>query len=170
MTVETIFRQYAVEKLEQLMQRIEVCAGKLSEDQIWFRRQENENAIGNLLLHLRGNLRQWILSPFGGHPLNRDRDGEFDARGGFTARELTGRLRETVDAANAIVAGLTAEQLTRAYEVQNYHVSGVEAVFHVVEHFSQHAGQIIYATKMLSGEDLGFYKHLTSPVHTEHVP
>ncbi len=170
MTVETLFRQYAVEKLGQLMQRIEVCTGKLTEDQIWFRRHENENAIGNLLLHLKGNIGQWILAPFGNRPPNRDRDGEFAARGGFTAPELTVRLRETVDAANALIAGLTTEQLTRTYEVQKYHVSGVEAVFHVVEHFSQHTGQIMYATKMLSGEDLGFYRHLQRAGHSERVP
>ncbi len=74
--------------------------------------------------------------------------------------QLSQKLRETVDAASAVIERLTTEQLTRTYEIQIYKASGVEAVFHVVEHFAHHAGQIIFATKMLTGADLGFYSHL----------
>ena len=79
---------------------------------------------------------------------------------GFTAAQLAGKLRDTVEGATTIIAGLSTAQLTRTYTIQNYEVSGVEAVFHVVEHFSMHTGQIIFATKMLTGTDLGFYRHL----------
>jgi uncharacterized damage-inducible protein DinB len=160
MSVESLFAKSAVEKLEEYRGRIEVCLGKLDEVQIWTRGGENENAIGNLVLHLAGNVRQWIVCALGGSPVDRDRDSEFDARGGFTAEQLSDKLRETVDAACAIIEGLTSEQLTRTYEIQIYQVSGVEAVFHVVEHFAHHAGQIIFVTKMLTGTDLGFYSHL----------
>lgn len=161
MTVEKLFLQVAVEKLRECCDRIEVCLGKLDDDQIWERASQNENAIGNLMMHLAGNVRQWIVSGLGGRPSRRDRDGEFDARGGFSGAELFGRLRETVEEAVAVIEGLTSEQLTRIYEIQViYKPSGVEAVFHVVEHFSQHTGQIIFATKMLTGTDLGFYAEL----------
>jgi uncharacterized damage-inducible protein DinB len=160
MSVESLFLKSAVEKLEEYRGRIEVCLGKLDEAQIWARGGENENAIGNLVLHLSGNVRQWIVCSLGGKPVDRDRDSEFDARGGFTAAQLSERLCKTVDAASAIIAGLTAEQLTRTYTIQIYEASGVEAVFHVVEHFAHHAGQIIFVTKMLTGTDLGFYSHL----------
>ena len=170
MSVESLFLQFSAEKLRQFTDRIEVCLGKLNEDQIWARGGENQNAIGNLVLHLAGNVGQWILSSLGGCPLRRDRDGEFAARGGFTAAELSSSLRDTVEQAAQIISALTTEQLTRAYEIQNYQVSGVEAVYHVVEHFAEHTGQIIFATKMLTGEDMGFYRHLSNPAHREPVP
>jgi len=155
-----LFLKSAAGKLEEYRSRIEVCLGKLDDAQIWARGSENENAIGNLILHLCGNVRQWIVCSLGGQPVDRNRDGEFDARGGFTAAELAGRLRETIDAAAAVIERLTAEQLTSTYEIQIYKASGVEAVFHVVEHFGYHAGQIVFATKMLTHSDLGFYSHL----------
>jgi len=170
MTVEALFLDYAVEKLEQLMGRIEICLGMLSEEQIWFRRHGNENAIGNLLLHLSGNVRQWIISSLGDEPETRDRNSEFDTQGGLTAVELAARLRQTLERAIHTVSGLTADRLARTYEIQTYRVSGVEAVFHVVEHFSYHTGQIIFATKSFTGDDLGFYKHLRGAETTEQVP
>jgi uncharacterized damage-inducible protein DinB len=160
MSVESLFLHAAVEKLQEYQGRIEVCLEKLSDDLLWTRGCENENAIGNLTLHLAGNVRQWIVCSLGDQPGQRDRDGEFDARGGFSAADLSRTLRETVDSAAAIIAGLNTEQLTRTYDIQVYQVSGVEAVFHVVEHFAHHTGQIIFATKMLTGTDLGFYRHL----------
>lgn len=160
MGIEPLFLNCAVEKLQEFMGRIDVCLGKLTEKQIWARGAENENAIGNLVLHLNGNARQWIVASLGNNPDLRDRDAEFDARGGFSAAQLSARLRDTVERAAAIITGLTGEQLTRTYVIQKYQVSGVEAVFHVVEHFSMHTGQIIFITKMLTGADLGFYSHL----------
>jgi uncharacterized damage-inducible protein DinB len=170
MSVEALFLQVSVGTLAQFVGRIEACLGKLDDDQIWARGKQNENAIGNLVLHLTGNVRQWIISSLGGNPDHRDRNAEFDARGGSTAVELSANLRTTVEQATQIVSGLTTAQLTRMYEIQKYEVSGVQAVYHVVEHFAQHTGQIIFATKMLTGADLGFYKHLSDPAHGEKVP
>lgn len=161
MSVESLFLQCSVDKLLEYTGRIEICLGMLSDDQVWTRGHENQNAIGNLALHLSGNVRQWIIGSIGNNPAHRDRDSEFDARGGPAAAELSKILRSTVEQATKIISGLTTAQLTRMYEIQNYQVSGVEAVYHVVEHFSQHTGQIIFATKMLNGEDLGFYRHLS---------
>ncbi len=160
MSVESLFLETAVEKLQEYVERIGFCLGKLDDDQLWARGQKNENAIGNLLLHLNGNVRQWIIGSLGGRAESRDRDSEFAARGGFGRKELISQLRTTVDVASAIMAQLTTEQLTRIYPIQRYEVSGVEAVFHVVEHFSQHTGQIIFATKMLTGTNLAFYAEL----------
>jgi uncharacterized damage-inducible protein DinB len=170
MDVESLFLKFSVDKLRQFAQRIEVCLGNLNEDQIWARGQDNENAIGNLALHLAGNVRQWIISSLGDDPDSRDRDSEFASRGGVNGTELTRNLRTTVEQASRIISGLNTAQLTRMYEIQQYPVSGVEIVYHVVEHFAQHTGQIIFATKMLTGEDLGFYRHLSEPAHGEHVP
>jgi uncharacterized damage-inducible protein DinB len=170
MSVESLFLQFSVDKLRQLAGRIEFCLETLNDDQIWARGGQHENAIGNLVLHLTGNVRQWIISTLGNSAFDRDRDSEFAAREGFTATELSGKLRETVEEASRVISELNTARLTQTYEVQNYRVSGVEAVYHVVEHFSQHTGQIIFATKMLSGEDPGFYRHLSNPAHLEQVP
>ena len=92
MTIETEFLIFSAEKLTQLMARIDACVLKLTPEQIWMRAEANQNAMGNLLLHLNGNVRQWILHSVGGQPDLRDRDAEFAARGGDGASELLDRL------------------------------------------------------------------------------
>ncbi len=170
MSVESLFLKFSVEKLRQFEERIEVCLAKLSEEQIWARGHANENAVGNLVLHLTGNVTQWILGPLGGVPSQRDRDAEFAARGGVNAKILAERLRQAVDRATQIIGGLESDQLTRSYSIQNYPVTGVDAVYHVVEHFAQHTAQIIFATKIMTQQDLGFYRHLSGTSHAERVP
>ena len=167
MTWDADFRTTATHTLLQHMGRIEVCMGKLSDDQIWARGHETENAVGNLCLHLAGNVRQWIISSLGGAPDQRTRDAEFEARSGDSGGELTARLRQTIDAAVAIIESLTPDQLAARYTIQNYEVSGLGVVFHVVEHFAQHTAQIIMLTKMLTGTDLGFYRHLSGRISTQ---
>jgi uncharacterized damage-inducible protein DinB len=154
-TVESLLTTAAVTKLRAFADRLGVCLGKLSDDQIWARGHENENAVGNLILHLEGNARQWIVSGLGGQPDIRQRDSEFQATGGMTGAELTEKIRAIIAEATAVIEGLTTEQLTRMYTIQNRSASGVDAVMNVVDHFAQHTGQIIYATKNLTGEDLG---------------
>lgn len=161
MTLDQDFRSTASSTLRQLMGRIEACIPRLSDDQIWSRGSESQNAVGNLCLHLAGNVRQWIISSLGGEPDHRERDSEFNARQGATGAELTARLRATVDQAIQVIDGLSADQLASSYAIQGYSVSGLGAVFHVVEHFGQHTGQIILLTKMFTGRDLGFYGHLS---------
>jgi uncharacterized damage-inducible protein DinB len=157
MSIESLFIDNSVAKLRHSTDRIAVCIGKLSSDQIWARGHENENAVGNLVLHLCGNVRQWIVSGLGGKPDVRVRDREFSATGDVTPAELTDRLRETVDEAAAVISALTVEQLTQMYEIQTRKVSGVEALMQVVNHFSEHTGQIIFVTKSLTGEDLALW-------------
>lgn len=157
-----IFIDCSVRKLEQLTGRIESCLGQLREEQVWARGGESENAVGNLALHLCGNLRQWIVAGIGGVPDTRWRDGEFAARGGASIPDLNARLRSTVEEAAAVLRKLPSERLTERVTIQNYDVPVLEAIYHVIEHFSMHTGQILFATKMLTGKDLGFYKHLNS--------
>jgi uncharacterized damage-inducible protein DinB len=167
MTIETNFLNYAAEKLAQLGGRVETCLSKLTPDQIWMRGTENQNAVGNLVLHLNGNVRQWILSGVGGSPNTRIRDQEFAARGGARSGMDTpalGRLlREAVDEALAIIRSLPHERLAERTTIQGHDVTLLEAIFHVVEHFSGHTSQIIFVTKMFTGEDLGFYSYLSKP-------
>src|SRR6202162_3917824 len=166
-TLDRIFLEASTKKLEQLVSRIRDCAGKLSTDEIWARGHENENAIGNLVLHLNGNVRQWIVSGVGGAPDTRARDAEFAARGGMETRDLLGRLESSVREATAVLGKVTADRMTQHVTIQKYNITVMEAIFHVVEHFAQHTGQIIFATKLLTGQDLGYYKHLNKPRHLE---
>lgn len=159
--VAATFLDFSARKLHLLLGRIEVALDRLSEGQVWARGSENENAIGNLALHLCGNVRQWIVSGAGGAPDLRERNAEFQARDGIPASELKRRLRTTVDEAAAVIHSLTTERLIERIRPQGYDVSVLEAVYHAVEHFSMHTGQILFAAKMLTGEDLGFYAHLS---------
>jgi uncharacterized damage-inducible protein DinB len=163
MTIETDFLNCSTEKLTELCGRIETCLGKLTPEQIWMRGGENQNAVGNLVLHLNGNVRQWILSGVGGAPDARVRDEEFAARGGLDAQALGSRLREAVEGAAGIMRSLPHARLTERTTIQGYDVTVLKAILHVVEHFSGHTAQIIFITKMLTGEDLGFYSYLSKP-------
>ncbi|HWF10317.1 MAG TPA: DUF1572 family protein [Bryobacteraceae bacterium] len=169
-TVESLFLEISAAKLLEFLTRIEACLAKLTDDQIWARGHETENAVGNLVLHLGGNVRQWVIGALGGQPDRRDRAGEFSARGGRQAGELAAGIRGTVEQALTVIRGVHTDQLTAVYEIQGYSVSGVEVVYHVVEHFAQHTGQIIFATKMLVEEDMGFYRHLSHQTYTERAP
>lgn len=170
MELDRIFIDCSCRKLELLVARIRDCLNRLSPGEIWSRGNENENAIGNLVLHLNGNVRQWITSGIGGAPDTRHRDAEFEARALMDTGELMGRLEETVKEAIAVLNRVTAERLAEHITVQKYNVPVLEAILHVVEHFGEHTGQIIFATKMLTGEDLGFYKHLKAAAHAEKTP
>jgi len=170
MNFDRLFLDFSVKKLHQMAGRIDTCLGKLTPDQLWARGNDNENAVGNLVLHLCGNVRQWIVSGVGGAADVRERDAEFAARGGQSPSELSARLRRVVDEAAAVLKAVTPERLGERIIVQKYDVPVLEAIYHVVEHFSGHTGQIIFATKMLTSEDLGFYRHLSAPAHAEKVP
>jgi uncharacterized damage-inducible protein DinB len=170
MTAEGVFIEFSERKLRQLSQRIGVCLSKLSEDQIWARNTPNENAIGNIVLHLCGNLRQWIGHGVGGRTDVRDRDSEFNAIGGLSVTELRLRLDGAVADSIATIELLPVADLLTLIQVQKYEIPKMEAIYHAVEHFAQHTGQIIFATKLLTGEELGFYTHLRNPAHGEKTP
>jgi uncharacterized damage-inducible protein DinB len=159
-TVEAVFVAHAAGKLEELAGRIATCLGKLSTDQVWARGGEHENAIGNLMLHLCGNVRQWIGVGVAGLPDIRQRDTEFDARSGLGPTELAARLSVVVADAVETIGSLRPSELLRITRVQDRELTVLEAVAHVVEHFAQHTGQIILLTKHATGEDLGFFAHL----------
>jgi len=145
---------------DDFLPKIEKAVSSLDEPEVWWRPNEVSNSVGNLLLHLSGNVRQWIMGGLDQQPDTRTRDVEFAARGGYLKQQLLERLRTTVMEASTVIEGLTEEQLMAPLHVQSYDVSGVKAVIHVVEHFSYHVGQILFITKLLKNEDLGFYANL----------
>jgi uncharacterized damage-inducible protein DinB len=161
MNVEQNFLEYAAKKLEQLSGRIPVVLDTLTDEQIWFRAGDNSNAPGNLVLHLCGNVRQWIIAGVGGQPFERDRDAEFSAQGGLVRNELKNRLAETAAEALAVIRAVPYSRLTEKITVQGYEVTVLEAIFHVIEHFSGHTGQLIFIGKSLTERDFGFYSYLS---------
>lgn len=143
--------------LDWNLQRIIRCVEVLDEDQIWSRPNSNSLSVGNQILHLAGNIRQWGLHGLGGKEDIRIRDEEFAAEGGISAEELVARLTEVIEEAKLVVADLTEENMLRERDVQAYRHNGVFILMHVVEHLSYHTGQIIFYTKAVLNIDLDFY-------------
>ncbi len=141
---------------EQHLPRITQCLKKLSEEQIWWRPHPTSNSAGNLVLHLAGNIRQWIISGLGGEPDRRERDKEFAEVGPIPRRSLIRHLERTVAQACRVLSTLSPEDLARQRHIQGFRLKGFTAVIHVTEHFAYHTGQIIYVTKLLRGVDLKF--------------
>lgn len=134
--------------------KIERSLADLSTDDIWWRPNDASNSIGNLVLHLAGNVHQWIVGGVGGRPVERDRQREFDEREQMSGEELLARLRRVLREADDVLGAVTVDDLTAARQIQEYDVTVLGAIYHVVEHFSMHTGQIIYISKMRGGRDL----------------
>lgn len=137
--------------------KIERCLELLTDKQIWWRANPQSNSIGNLLLHLSGNVQQWIVCSLGDAADARDRDSEFAQRGIIPRDELLARLKQTLSEADATLAKFDTDKLIERRVIQGLDVTALEAIFHVVEHFSMHTGQIILLTKLLTAADLHFY-------------
>ena len=142
--------------IEKYLPRILKCLQLLDEKEIWWRPNAASNSAGNLVLHLCGNVRQWIICGLGGKPDVRKRDEEFAERGPIPRRRLIATLKQTVEEARQTLDGLSPETLTQEFVIQGYRVSGRTAVSSVYEHFAYHAGQIIYVAKLKCGKDLRF--------------
>ncbi len=138
------------------MPRLVQCLIMLSEKEIWWRPNAASNSAGNLVLHLSGNVTQWIVSGLGNAQDHRDRDREFSERGPMPRRALIASMHKTVHRACRVLGRLSEEQLSRIYSIQGFRVSGMYAVSHVVEHFAYHTGQIIFVTKLKLAKDLRF--------------
>ena len=143
--------------LRDYLPKIERCLEKLTDEQIWWRANEESNSIGNLILHLCGNARQWIICGVGGQPDNRNRDSEFEQRDVIARSELVSLLRSTLSEVETTLHALDPSVLLEDRKIQGNDVKLLEAIFHVTEHFSMHTGQIIMLTKMMTAADLRFY-------------
>jgi len=142
---------------EDYLPKIERCLELLTDEQIWWRANPQSNSIGNLLLHLSGNVRQWIVCGLGGARDARDRDSEFAQRNMIPRHELLARLKQTLAEADAALANFDAEKLLERHVIQGCDVTALAAMFHVVEHFSMHTGQMILPTKLPTAADLHLY-------------
>src|SRR5215217_7036689 len=144
--------------LRDYLPKLERCLEKLTDEQIWWRPNEESNSIGNLILHLCGNARQWIVAEIGAQPHTRNRDAEFAQRDTIPRDELLTLLRSTLSEVETVLSALDPAILLDRRTIQGNDVDILEAIFHVTEHFSMHTGQIIMLTKMMTSDDLRFYE------------
>jgi uncharacterized damage-inducible protein DinB len=142
----------------EYMAKIRRAIAPLSTAQLWWRPNSASNSIGNLMLHLSGNVREWITGGVGGGTVTRDRDAEFAAREPLPAPALLSLLQASVADACAVLERLDPETLSEARTIQGFETTVHDAIYHVVEHFSMHAGQIILLAKMQTGKETGFYR------------
>lgn len=142
----------------EYLPKIKACLEELSSEDIWWRPHLHANSVGHLLLHLEGNLRQWIIAGLGGTPDARRRDEEFAPEHQREGPLLLEKLSRTVAEADGVLARLDPRLLRAHHRIQGRHVSGLQALYHAIEHFSMHTGQIIYVTKLRAGTDLHFYE------------
>lgn len=138
--------------------KMRAAVESLPADALWWRANESSNSVGNLLLHLAGNVRQWIVAGVGGAPNTRDRAGEFAAREGDSADELLAKLDRVLDEADAVLARLTASDLSEMRTIQGREVTVLDVLYHVVEHFSLHLGQVILIAKLHTPGAVRFYE------------
>lgn len=137
--------------------KLRAAVETLPPNAIWWRPNPQSNSVGNLLSHLAGNVRQWIVNGVGRVPGTRDRNAEFAATSGPNAAALLEQLERVLDDADAVLAGLSEDDLSATRTIQGREPTVLEAVYHVVEHFSLHLGQIIYVAKLQVPGAVKFY-------------
>ncbi|HZY63186.1 MAG TPA: DinB family protein [Edaphobacter sp.] len=152
--IAVLFLDVSCRKLDAMTTNLRICLDKLTDEQIWRRGGAHENAIGNLVLHLCGNMRQWILHGIGGAKDVRQRDAEFSATDGLNKADLIEKFTATVAEVREVIASLPPGRLTQKITPQKREVSVLEAIYQVVAHVEQHTGQIIVLTKQMIGTDL----------------
>lgn len=161
LSVSALFLEFSRDKLlDQHWPRLRACVESLTDEQVWYRPNDVSNSIGNLLLHLTGNVEQWLVAPFEHLNDTRNRPAEFAARETVPASTLLDNLAAIMQRAAGVLSRLTEDDLRSMFHIQGYTVSGLHAVYQVVEHFGLHYGQVAYITKAVRAVDLGFYRDL----------
>jgi hypothetical protein len=160
----TIVGKATAHELESALNRIKHCLGQLNDAQVWRRSQPSLNSIGNLILHLVGNLRQWIVAGLGGTSDVRNRPAEFAERGPIPKEVLLHNLEAVVEEAKRVLSGVDARQLAEVRRIQGFDVTGATAIFDSVPHFRGHTQEIVYMTRLELGDA---YKFAWTPTTTE---
>jgi len=154
------FIDQSIHCIEENTQRIVKCLYEIDDIEVWKSPNNNSNSIGNLLMHLGGNIRQYIISALGGAKDIRERDKEFSTKSGLTKSVLLDQLTGIISEAIDIIKNIDESRLTKIYSVQGFSLSGIGIIIHVTEHLSYHTGQIAFWIKQLKNKDLGFYANI----------
>ena len=143
-------------ELDEALRKIKHCVNQLTDDQVWWRPSESMNSIANILLHLCGNVRQWIVAGVGGAADVRERQEEFDHRGATPGTDLVQQVESTLAEAKDALSGMSAEELLRIRPVQGNNVSGMQAILHSAAHFRGHTQEIVHMTRCQLGDSYQF--------------
>ena len=155
--VHNEFLTKSAEHLLEGVERISRCLAQITHQELWHDHNTTLVSIGNLILHLQGNVSQYIIKGLGNRDYQRHRDNEFSDKPDYTAQELIDRITETVQQTVEILSGMKEQDLERRITIQGFQHTGTSIVLHVVEHFSYHVGQISFAVKFMKNTDLGYY-------------
>jgi len=158
--LDIIKKEYRLRTVEESLERIVSCVNGMTIAQIWYRHNRNTNPIGNLVLHLEGNIRQYIISGVGGHVDVRKRSVEFSTNEQLSAELLAQKLCTTIKEANHVVQQLSFVDLSKKVSIQGFDHTVLSAIIHVIEHLSYHTGQITYYHKFINNLDTGYYAGL----------
>lgn len=153
----------AAKELASALERIQHCANQLSDDQVWSRERDDMNSVGNLILHLTGNVQQWLVVGLGGGADARNRPAEFAERGPIAKQDLLRRLESVVAAARNILGQQTARDLTTVRRIQGFETTGLAAIFNSVPHFRGHTQEIIRLTRAQLGAHYHFAWQPSTP-------
>ena len=151
------FKENTLYRIDESTRMIQIAFTKVDDQQVWQRPNGSSNSLGNQVLHLCGNMTQYVISSLGEQEDNRKRDAEFDATGGYNKDVLIEKLLATVTRVKGTIQNATEDQLLKKRDVQGFHFSGMGCVIHAVEHYSYHTGQIAFWVKELINQPLGFY-------------
>jgi uncharacterized damage-inducible protein DinB len=144
-------------RLDESLRMIERTFVFMEATDLWRKPNSSLNSVGHLILHICGNMSQYVLSGVGGLPDHRDRTAEFTTMKEFSKDELLEKLRSTVERVQEVIKNSPPKELLEIRSIQGFEFSGIGAIIHAVEHFSYHTGQIAFWVKYLKSEDLGFY-------------
>ena len=156
MSLAPIFTQESIKTLYDNFAQIQHCVDQLAEEDIWWRPHVEMNAVGNILLHVAGNVRQWIICGAGNRADHRDRPAEFAQRDHIPKAKLIAKLEETIEEAVETISKCSESELARVRHVQHWDVSGLSAIYHSVSHFYGHTQEIIYITRLRLGDKYRF--------------
>jgi hypothetical protein len=146
----------ARKRLAACHEKLVHCLTQLEDHQVWWRPQDSLNSIGNVILHLCGNMRQWIVSGVGGTPDVRDRPGEFADRSLLQRDELLRRLREVVAESDAVLAAVDERALLQPRTIQGFRETVLSAVFDCLAHLNGHTQEVVYITRTQMGDAYKF--------------
>ncbi len=157
---DTWVKEVKFRLFEESVPRIKKCLSELSEEEVWQRPNNNLSSTGNLILHLMGNVTQYVIHGIGGGEDNRIRDEEFASESPYDKSELISKLEDFEKGVKEALDRFGPDDLERDFSIQGFHLSGIGVLTHVVEHFSYHTGQITWYTKFLKNKDMGYYSGL----------
>lgn len=157
MEQSTDFKEQAICRMNESMEKIQQCLHDFPEDKLWERPNDSLISVANQILHLKGNITQYIMAGLAEKPDLRQRDQEFETRSGLDKPDLLRIITSTIHEACSVIKECTDENLSKSREVQGFRLTGLGIILHVVEHLSYHTGQIIFWTKQLLDKDMGFY-------------